>query len=66
MSNNQKTALLPPVRVPATMRQDLEAIAANSITDNLGAHIRAAVDQYIQSNQQSPAPAPAQQPEPAA
>lgn len=57
MNDDTKTALLPSVRCSLKMRRDLEAIAANSITNSLGDHIRFAVEQYIYTTkQQSPQP----------
>lgn len=40
------------VRLTDEQRKRLERIAAGSITDNLSDHIRAAVDDYIDKNEE--------------
>ena len=41
---------LPQIRITSEVRRKLELIAENSITSNLSAHIRFAVEQYVETH----------------
>lgn len=48
MDNRELTSYLPKVRCSPSLKRQLLRVAHNSITSDLAAHIRFAVEQYVE------------------